>query len=302
VIGPRGPIHTPGPTDLRAVRPEDFEALHPLLLQFSNPRMTREDWRRLLFDLAWSTDEPTRGYALFDGPRAVGFLGAIPSTRTVSGRTRRFINLSSWLVEEPYRAESLKLVLPLLADKGRTIVNLSPSPQASEIFTRLGFQALETEQVLVPLVSGVKDLVPRVGVGVRTRLDRIREALDPPGQALLDDMKGTQAGQALLTVGDHVCHVIATRSPWKAHWRLAHVQYASDWDLFWRHPARVAGAFLRVFGTMGLRVDGRHVRGPLPAFSVRKALPLPHLFRPEDAAVTPELVDGLYTEAVGLRW
>ena len=288
--------------EVRPVHPEDFDALLPLLMRFRNPRMTREDWRRMLFDLPWTTGEPTRGMALWDGPRAVGFLGAIPSERTIQGRTRRFVNLSSWFVEEAHRAESLKLVLPLLADRKRTIVNLSPSPAAAEIFKGLGFKPLETEQVLVPLVTGVTDLLPRVGVGVRTRLDRVREALDAPGRALLDDMKGTQAGQVLLTAGGRACHVIATRSVWKAHWRLAHVQYASDWDLLWRHPARVAGAFLRVFGTMGLRVDGRHMPAAPPPFSVVKALAEPHLFRPEDAGVTPAHVDGLYTEAVGLRW
>ena len=292
----------PGPTEVRPVLPGDFAAIQPLLLRFVNDRMSGDDWRRLLFDLPWPTDVSVRGYALWDGRRAVGFLGAIPSTRTLGGRVRRFVNLSSWMVEESYRAESLKLVLPVLADRGRTIVNLSPSPAASEIFSRLGFRTLEAEQVLVPLVSGVADLLPRVGVSVRTRLERVRDGLDVPGQALLDDMKGTHAGQVLLMAGDRQCHVIATRSAWKARWRLAHVQYASDWDLFWRHPARIAGALLRVLGTMGLRVDGRHATSALPAFSVRKALPLPHLYRPEDSSVTPGLVDGLYTEAVGLRW
>jgi hypothetical protein len=287
---------------LRAVEAGDFEAVHPLLLRFANARMTREDWRRMLFDLPWRVDDPGRGYALWDGARAVGYLGAIPSVRTIDGRARRFVNLSSWMVEEAYRAESLKLVLPILADRARTIVNLSPSDTASEIFSRLGFRTLESEQVLVPLVSGVADLVPRRGVSVSARLDTIRERLDEDGRVLLDDMRGTQAGQALLVAGDRSCHVIATRSPWKARWTLAHVHYASDWELFWQHPSRVAGAFFRALGTMGLRVDGRHAREPLPAWSVRKTLALPHLYRPETPEVTPEKVDALYTEAVGLRW
>jgi hypothetical protein len=181
-------------------------------------------------------------------------------------------------------------------------VNLSPSAAASEIFAGLGFRTLEKEQVLVPLVSGVPDLVPRIGVRVETRPELIRDGLDESGRARFEDMKGTRAAQALLIEGKRSCHVIAACSAWKARWKLAHVLYASDWDLFWRHPSRVAGAFLRVLATMGLRVDGRDIRGPLPRFSVRKALPLPHLFRPEDAQITPDLVDGLYTEAVGLRW
>jgi hypothetical protein len=293
---------TPGATDVRPARHEDFEAVHPLLAAFENSRMTRDDWRRMLFDLPWKSGEETRGWVLWDGPRAVGFLGAIPSRRNLAGAERRFVNLSSWIVEPSYRAESMKLVLPALADRARTIVNLSPSPAASEIFQGLGFRPLETEQVLVPLVSGMADLVPRVGVKLTTAVDSIRPRLDERGQRIFDDLKGTQAVQILLTAGTRMCHVVATRSPWKARWRLAHVQYASDWDLFWEHPARVARAFLRVLGTMGLRVDGRHVRGPLPAFTVRRALALPHLYRPEDASITPGMVDGLYTEAVGLRW
>ena len=107
-------------SDVRAVHAADFGAILPLLEQFGNPRMTPEDWRRMLFDLPWPVDDDVRGWALWDGPRAVGFLGAIPSRREIAGRARRFVNLSSWIVEEPFRPESLKLVLPVLADRART--------------------------------------------------------------------------------------------------------------------------------------------------------------------------------------
>ena len=61
-------------------------------------------------------------------------------------------------------------------------------------------------------------------------------------------------------------------------------------------------AFGRLLGTFGLRVDARHAPGAPPAFSVRRELPYPHLYRPEDPSIVPALVDGLYTEAVGLVW
>ena len=169
----------------------------------------------MLFDLPWPVDEPGRGWALWDGPRPVGFLGAIPSRRTIAGRERRFVNLSSWIVEEAFRPESFKLVLPALADRARTIVNLSPSETASEIFTRLGFVPLETEQVLVPLLSNPFDLWPRPGVSVATRPDAVRALLDSDGQRRFDDARGTRAAQIALVAGDRVCHVVATRSPWK---------------------------------------------------------------------------------------
>ncbi len=289
-------------SEVRAVTASDFEAILPLLAKFENPRMGREDWRRMLFDLPWPVDEPVRGYALWEEARAVGFLGAIPSRRDIAGRERRFVNLSSWIVEEAYRPESLKLVLSVLADRGRTIVNLSPSAAAGEIFARLGFVPFETEQALIPLLSGPLDLLPASGVRVLTRPAAVRAALDPAGQRRFDDLRGTRAAHVALVAEGQTCHVVATRSVWKGRLRLAQVLHASDGGLLLRHASRVAIGFRGLLGTLGLRVDGRHAFGALPAFSVRRALPRPHLFRPEDAAIVPAMIDGLYTEAVGLVW
>ena len=289
-------------SEVRAVTAADFPAILPLLEQFHNERMKPDDWRRMLFDLPWAVDDPVRGWALWDGPRAVGFLGAIPSVRALGGGARRFVNLSSWIVEEAHRAESLKLVLPALADRARTIVNLSPSEAAGEIFGRLGFVPLETVQALIPLVSSPLDLLPSPGVRVLIEPGAVRAALPAEAQRLFDDMRGTRAAQVVLLAGGRTCHVIATKSPWKGSRMLAHVQHASDGALLLAHASRVARALRASLGTWGLRVDARHVAGPLPAFSVRKELPRPHLYRPEDASITSALVDGLYTEAVGLAW
>ena len=289
-------------SEVRAVTARDFDAILPLFARFENPRMGPGDWRRMLFDLPWPTREDVRGYALWDGSRAVGFLGAIPSVRELAGRERRFVNLSSWIVEDASRSESFKLVLPVLADRARTVVNLSPSPAASEIFTRLGFVPLETAQALLPLLSSPLDLLPAPGVRVLTAPDAARAALDPAGQRRFDDMRGTRAAQLVLVAGQRACHVVATRSTWKGSAQLAHAQYADDWGLLLTHASRVARGFRGVLGTWGLRVDARHTPGVLPAFSVRRALPRPHLYRPEDASIAPGLVDGLYTEAVGLAW
>ena len=289
-------------SEVRAVTAADCGAILPLLARFENPRMGADDWRRMLFDLPWPVDDPVRGWALFDGARAVGFLGAIPSRRDVLGRERRFVNLSSWYVEEAFRPESLKLVLPALADRARTIVNLSPSEAAGEIFTRLGFVPLETEQALIPPLSSPLDLLPARGVRLFTQAGSARAALDAPGQRRFDDMRGTRAAQLVLVVNGRPCHVVATKSPWKGGRTLAHVQYADDFALVMRHASSAARGFRGLLGTFGLRVDGRHASGRLPAFSVRRALPRPHLYRPEDASIVPAMIDGLYTEAVGLAW
>lgn len=287
---------------VRPATPDMFETVYPLLLEFASRTMTRDDWRRMLFDLPWPVDEPHRGYVLLDGEEAVGFLGTIFSTRVVGGVTRRFCNLSSWIVKEGYRAESLQLVLPVLALKHHTIVNLSASPGAHEIFRGLGFRTLDDHQLLVPPLARPGELLRAPAIRVVTRPEAIRDALEGPARAIVDHMSGTLAAQALIRDGRRACHVIATRSPWKGKRCLAHLQYASDWAFVLEHPTACWWAFFRTLGAMGLRIDGRRDQGRGPRLAVSRRLALPTQYRPADPGVTPDLVDGLYTEAVGQRW
>jgi hypothetical protein len=287
---------------VRPATPDLFDDVYPLLLDFANPKMSRDDWRRMLFDLPWPVEEPHRGYALYDGEQVVGFLGTIFSTRVICGVTRRFCNLSSWIVKDAYRSSSLQLVLPVLALKQHTIVNLSPSPGAYEIFARLGFRKLEDHQLLVPPFARPGELLRAPTLRVVTRPEVVRRMLEPAAHPLMDHMSGTLAAQAVVTSGGRSCHVIATRSPWKGTRCLAHVQYASDWAFVLEHSTACWWAFFRTLGAMGLRIDGRHGGGRGPRLAIRRRLALPAQYRPSDPEVTPDRIDGLYTEAVGLRW
>ncbi|HEY6193595.1 MAG TPA: hypothetical protein VI504_01010 [Candidatus Eisenbacteria bacterium] len=282
---------------VRPVGPEDFDQIHPLLLRFGNSAMDADDWRRMLFDLPWRVDEPHRGFGLFEDGRAVGFLGTIFSVRSIAGTMHRFCNLSSWIVEEPHRSSSVQLLLPVLGMRTHTIVNLTASPAAHEIFTKLGFRTLEERQVLVPSRPAF-----RPGAELLLDHDAMRAALDDRGRTILDDMRGTHARQVVIRRANRTCHVVATRSPWKGRLRLAHVQYASDWRLLEDELALASWAFLRSLGTLGLRIDHRHLGGRPHFGSKVRALSPPTLYRPADSSVSPADVDGLYTELVGQRW
>lgn len=288
--------------DVRPVGPEHFDQVYPLLLEFANSAMSRDDWRRMLFDLPWSVSETHRGYALFENDRVVGFLGTIFSERQVGSVRRRVCNLSSWIVKPSHRSSSFLLLLPVLSMTSHTIVNLSASPSAHEIFRGLGFRTLEDRQALlvpVPLPGEIVRL-PRT----EALLDpgRVLDRLDAVGRRIFEDMRRTLAAQVLLIDGDRTCHVVATRSPWKARLQLAHVQYASDWMFLADHGSLAAWSLHRQLGTVGLRIDGRRLTRRAPPFSVRRTLRLPHLYRPAESDITPDQIDGLYTEAVNQRW
>ena len=73
--------------EVRPVGVEAFEDIHPLLLNFPT-KMSKEDWRWMLFTYPWS-DSPHRGYAIYAEGKAVGFLGTIFSARPLAGWTAR---------------------------------------------------------------------------------------------------------------------------------------------------------------------------------------------------------------------
>lgn len=291
-------------TELRPAFPGQFDEVYPLLREFPDSGMERDEWRRMLFDLPWTVEEPHRGYVLYDAGRAVGFLGTIFSRRVIDGAEHRFCNLSSWIVQEPYRSASLQLVLPVLALKGYTIVNFTASPAAHEVFVRLGFQPLEHRQVLITALGRPVEFLPGGSNQVLTEPGDVRGALDVAGQRIFDDMVGTRTAQVVLIRDGRLSHVVAARTPWKGSSRLAHVLYASDWELVWANPGRLARGLRGPLDTVGLRIDERHIHGlgKLPPFAALRDLAYPLLYRPASPALTPDKVDGIYSELVQKPW
>jgi hypothetical protein len=288
--------------EVRPVPPEMFAAIYPLLQEFPGQKLSRELWRRMLFDPPWPVAEPQRGYALFEGEAVVGFYGTMFSHRTVNGKPVRFCNLSSWIVKESHRAQSLQILRPILALENTVLVNPSPNAPVLPIFRRFGFEVLDDTQWLVAPLAGPGGMLKAMGATLVTDPARIRERLDDAGRAIHDSLEGSVAAQVLLVRGGQSCHVVATRSPWKGRWRLAHVRYASDWEMFWEHAPLAAAGFLRTLGTVGLRVDGRNAAGRTPAFAVRRPIALPPLYRPGELDITPGQVDGLYAEGLFQPW
>jgi acetyltransferase (GNAT) family protein len=121
--------------EVRSTGSEAFEDILPLLQRFPTPRITKDDWRWMLFRNAWS-DNPGHGFALYEGGKAVGFIGTIFSNRRLLGRMEPICSLSSWIVLEEHRNASLLLLKPIMALRDFTIVNLTPAPVVYEIFSK----------------------------------------------------------------------------------------------------------------------------------------------------------------------
>jgi hypothetical protein len=285
--------------EVRTVGAEAFEDVYPLLLGFSTKRMSKEDWRQLLFEYRWA-DTPQRGYTLYADGRAVGFLGTIFSARYLAGRLERICNLSSWIVLPEHRGSSLMLVMPVLRLKDCTIVNQTPSPAAYEIFHKLGFKPLETERLVLPPLPGLGETARSLAGSFSTTPADLRRDLTGDDRASYDDLSSCVAARhVLLRHGSRHCYVVAT----PVHRRglpFAEIQYVSDLEFFWRHRMLAHAALVPSTSAVALWIDRRFHGGRRVPLSLR--FPSRRLFRPTRKEISSEMIDGLYSELMGLRW
>jgi len=108
------------------------------------------------------------------------------------------------------------------------------------------------------------------------------------------------ARHALLRRDGRRCYVVATPSrKWNVPY--ADVQYIGDREFFWEHRILAHAALTRAMGAAGLAlaVDRRFLVGRPPPLAQR--MNMPRLYRPAKDDITPAMIDGLYSEYMGIR-
>jgi hypothetical protein len=109
----------------------------------------------------WSHGWPNHGLFLQHQGKVVGAYLAFYSERMIEGRLERFCNLGAWCVQEPYRANGLRLVRGLIKQRGYHFTDLSPSGNVIAINQRLRFLLLDTTTAAIPnmpwpILSGIR--------------------------------------------------------------------------------------------------------------------------------------------------
>jgi hypothetical protein len=277
-----------------------FEDIHRLLLEFENPNMRKADWWRMLFQYPWPEEEEERGYVMFDGAKAVGFIGTIFSARELCGKKERFCNLSSWIVLKSHRSRSLELLSPVLRLKSHTLISFTPSPNTHRLFIRFGYQLLEDRVLLLPPLSTPAELARLRRARVTTDPGEVRAGLSGEELRYFDDHRGSIGAHILLRRDGRCCWAVATLMHLK-RFRFALVHHISDRQLFWECLPLAKWGFLKALGAPALAIDSRFAEGRRVPFALSWQLAQSRLYRPVHKGLEPALVDGLYSEFMGLR-
>jgi hypothetical protein len=286
-------------TVVEKVTPAMFDDVYPLLSELNSAR-SREKWREI-FDYQWESDEGYVGYALIDDRKVVGFNGAIFSRRIIDGRETRFCNLTSWIVKEQYRTESLRLVFPFLNLKGYTITNLTMNERAWEVTRRLRYKNLDTNVRIIFLVPGLSAARKEEAPVIVSDQSRIAEILDPVNLKIFRDHLHYNCGHLVIQDNDGYSYIIYTKKSYRKYncdFSYAHIHYISDRGAFLRRLNKIKSYFLKSRKYFFLAVDERLIGNATIPYSTVYRLKIPRMYKSD--VLSREQIDSLYSELVVL--
>ena len=279
---------------LSPILPGDLAEVALFLHRKLNSRLSPETWQRAIRP-SWPVEAPNHGYMLLAGGQVVGVQLAFYADRVIDGRPERFCNVAAWCVAPAHRAHGVRLLTPLLAQKGYTFTDLSPSGNVVPLNRRLNFQMLDTASSLV-----VNWPWPRTG-GVRILSDRAQIEARLDGRDLeifRDHQRACAAHHLVITSGSESCYVIFRRESRKRLRLFATLLHVGNPALLRRTLRPLCGHLLTHFGIAATFVEHR-VAGFRPAHAIA-AQPRVRMFRSGDLGAGQ--IDYLYSELVSVPW
>lgn len=277
---------------VEAVSSSDLDQVLPLL-RAHDPSQDDDAWERLLRP-PWAPDGASAGWVLLDRDRAVGFLGAVFSTRHLAGSDRRFCNLTTWYVDAHHRESSLALLRPVMRLREHTLTDLSPNAAAARISRRLGLVDLDTGLVLVGRVGAAT--TRRSPTAVHVDDPEACDVLDQEARAAARDHEGLPGIHTLVAETPHGSVLVVLGRVTSGRRPYSHIHHVSDTELFSTHHAAIRRAIDSHIGGP-LIIDSRFARSStLPNTRLIREKSL-KLFKPCDDLPTDK-IDNLYSELV----
>ncbi len=285
---------------IRKVTAADFEEVYTsLLVQFRSAELTREDYRRL-FIRQWDSAEDWHGFAMVDDGVIVGFIGLIFATRPVRGTPRRFVNISHWIVQPPYRGpQSLSLLFQVLKLPDCTLTTFTPTPAVTPLYDRLKWPELDHRCHIIPPLPWIG--LPGRGPRLHFLAGEVEARLQGEELRIFRDHLPYKCGHLYVEDGGEGCYVVFTRVTRK-HLPFVLIHHIGNVPVFARAIGRIRAALCLRQRAVGLLVDerfldGRRIFGTVVYQGERR-----FFFNTGKAAVedpvTARDVDSLYSEYI----
>jgi hypothetical protein len=260
---------------LREARGQDFDAVFPLLQKLLSVKIDRERWKLLFVD-RWGGSQDRYGYLLMDGGRVVGFLGCVFSKRLIGTQWHDFCNLTNWVVEGEYRANSLLLMEPVLELPDCTLTCLTANPTVQAILRKYGFAMFETGQTVVRRRRGLRFSSVRCSV-LRDAVS-VASALGGEQATIFSDHASLGNTHLLVESPHGGCQVVIGRRRFSEP-ILSYLYYVSHRSVFAAHAEAIVDRICKLLDISGLVVDWRELEGRVIRKATTPEVMQPRLFK-----------------------
>ena len=161
---------------LEPIRDEDLPEFCAFLHAHLNPSHPADVWADA-FRQDWGGEKPNNGFLIRDAAgKLVGGIGAIYAAYPVRGQRLKFCNITSWMVLDAYRTQSMRLAMAVISQPGYVFTDLSPTAVVEQSLKFLKFTPMnEARTVLFNLPAPHQRLL---GAGVISDPARIESVLD----------------------------------------------------------------------------------------------------------------------------
>jgi hypothetical protein len=120
----------------------------------------------------WWDDNPAfdkdsvRGWTLQIKERIVGFVGSVPSRMLVDGEERVARSITTWMVDAPFRNDSLAMLLELLEEaEDAPVFDTTPTDHVAEVLRTLDFEPVPWGGSKEDLYTGDPSALGRAALG-----------------------------------------------------------------------------------------------------------------------------------------
>lgn len=132
---------------LEPVRDEDLPEFCAFLHEHLSPSHPAEVWADA-FRQAWGVDKPNNGFMIRDENGGIaGGIGAIYAAYPVRGKLEKFCNITSWVVLDAYRTQSMRLAMAVVSQPGFHFTDLSPTAVVEQFLKFLKFKPMDERRI-----------------------------------------------------------------------------------------------------------------------------------------------------------
>jgi len=281
---------------VRKVEPGDEERIIRLIYKYMKDVDIRKNiWERLFVN-HWDLKDYNFGYVLVNNEEIFGFLGTIICERVINNKLEKFSNLTTFVVDEEFRKNSIALLYPLLRSKDYTVTAFTSSESADKIYDMAGFKILESRMKII--IPNQINSLRHNNISVILDNKTIENTIRDNELKIYNNHLKFKAVYILVKSSNDTCLIIGKKSKVKIKkipFSVLHIHYIGNRNIFPKFINCISMKLCFQLKVLGLLVEERYLADmKINNFALPYVLPKPYTYKSD--TLDSSSIDTLYSE------